>query len=77
VNVAFVRSYWRMAHAASPQNHKIGSIVQRWWAQARTSFFWMFGIAFVLRLTLIILGHTYKFKPYDNGFSFGRVRESI
>ena len=71
MNVAFVRSYWRMAHAASPQNHKIGSIVQRWWAQARTSFFWMFGIAFVLRLTLIILGHTYKFKPYDNGFSFG------
>jgi hypothetical protein len=60
-----------MAHASSPQNHKIGSIVQRWWARARTSFFWMFAIAFALRLALIVLGHTYKFKAYDNGFSFG------
>ena len=42
-----------------------------WWAQARTSFFWVVVIAFVLRLALIVFGHTYKFKTYDNGFSFG------
>lgn len=44
---------------------------RRWWAQARTSFFWVVVIAFVLRLALIVFGHTYKFKTYDNGFSFG------
>jgi 4-amino-4-deoxy-L-arabinose transferase-like glycosyltransferase len=60
-----------MAHVSSPQNQHIGGIFQRRWARARTSFFWMFAIAFALRLALIILGHTYKFKAYDNGFSFG------
>src|SRR6478672_13904545 len=45
--------------------------LQRWWTHARTSFFWMAAIAFLLRLALIIVGHTYKFKAYDNDFSFG------
>ena len=45
--------------------------MQRWWAGARTSLVWMFAIALILRLAIIIAGHTYKFKAYDNGFSFG------
>src|SRR5579863_39232 len=31
----------------------------------------MVGIAFVLRLGLIVIGHTYKFKTIDDNFSFG------
>lgn len=42
-----------------------------WWSQARTSFFWMVVIAFVLRFALITIGHTYRFKNIDNNFSFG------
>jgi 4-amino-4-deoxy-L-arabinose transferase-like glycosyltransferase len=60
-----------MAHASSPETENLAGIVRRWWARARTSFFWMLTIAFLLRLALIVLGHTYKFKAYDNGFSFG------
>jgi len=45
--------------------------LERWWAQARTSFSWMVAVAFLLRLGLILLNHTYKFKPVDNDFSFG------
>ena len=43
----------------------------RWWAAARTSFTWMFVIAFALRLGYILLGHTYKFKTIDDNFGFG------
>jgi 4-amino-4-deoxy-L-arabinose transferase-like glycosyltransferase len=43
----------------------------RWWAAARTSFFWMVLIALALRLGLIVIGHTYKFRTSDNNFSFG------
>ena len=60
-----------MAPPHSPQIQTAGEKVQRWWARARTSFSWMVVIAFVLRLALIIVGHTYKFKVYDNDFSFG------
>jgi 4-amino-4-deoxy-L-arabinose transferase-like glycosyltransferase len=42
-----------------------------WWARARTSFFWMVAIALILRLGLIVIGHTYKFRTNDNNFSFG------
>ena len=45
--------------------------LERWWAQARSSFSWMVAVAFLLRLGLILLNHTYKFKPVDNDFSFG------
>ena len=55
--------------ASSVSNHKTG--LQRWWAQARTSFSWMVAVAFLLRLGLILLNHTYKFKSVDNDFSFG------
>jgi 4-amino-4-deoxy-L-arabinose transferase-like glycosyltransferase len=60
-----------MAQTGSPQIQPLGDIFQRWWARSRTSFSWMVVIAFVLRLALIIVGHTYKFKTFDNDFSFG------
>ena len=43
----------------------------RWWASARTSFFWVVAIGFALRLGYILIAHTYKFKPEDNNFGFG------
>jgi 4-amino-4-deoxy-L-arabinose transferase-like glycosyltransferase len=42
-----------------------------WWSRARTSSFWMFGIAFTLRLAYILNAHTYKVKPDENYFGFG------
>ena len=44
---------------------------RRWWAQARTSYFWMVLIALVLRLGYIVIAHTYNFKTLDDNFSFG------
>jgi 4-amino-4-deoxy-L-arabinose transferase-like glycosyltransferase len=43
----------------------------RWWSAARTSFFWMVFVAFALRVGWIIIAHTYKFKTFDDNFSFG------
>ena len=43
----------------------------RWWRQARTSFFWIVLLALALRLGIIVIGHTYKFKTLDDNFSFG------
>lgn len=57
--------------AASSISSQSVSRIRRWWAQASTSFFWMVAIAFLLRLGIILLNHTYKFKPVDNDFSFG------
>jgi 4-amino-4-deoxy-L-arabinose transferase-like glycosyltransferase len=50
---------------------RILSRYRRWWPKARSSFFWMVLIAFLLRLALILIGHTYKFKTIDDNFSFG------
>src|SRR5215470_6460453 len=65
--------------ASSISNQKGG--LQRWWARARTSFSWMVAFALLLRLGLILLNHTYRFKPVDNDFSFGfemgRIGRSI
>jgi hypothetical protein len=47
------------------------SALHRWWANVRTSLFWMAVIAFALRLAFILIAHTYKFKPDQNDFSFG------
>lgn len=55
--------------ASLASNQKSG--LPRWWAQARSSFSWMVAVALLLRLGLIVLNHTYKFKPVDNDFSFG------
>ena len=41
------------------------------WIRIRTSFFWIFTVALVLRVGWIILGHTYRFKTADNNFGFG------
>lgn len=43
----------------------------RWWTRARTSFFWMVFVAFALRFGWIVVAHTYKFKTFDDNFSFG------
>jgi 4-amino-4-deoxy-L-arabinose transferase-like glycosyltransferase len=42
-----------------------------WWSAVRTSRFWMFAIAFLLRLAYILIAHTYKFKSDQNDFGFG------
>jgi 4-amino-4-deoxy-L-arabinose transferase-like glycosyltransferase len=47
-----------------------GSFIH-WWRQARTSFLWMVMVAFVLRFGWIIVAHTYRFKTFDDNFSFG------
>jgi 4-amino-4-deoxy-L-arabinose transferase-like glycosyltransferase len=59
------------ATTSPPMRVKALSTRGRWWAQARTSFFWMVVIALVLRLALIVIGHTYKFRTSDSDFSFG------
>jgi 4-amino-4-deoxy-L-arabinose transferase-like glycosyltransferase len=43
----------------------------RWWAVARTSFFWMILIALIMRIGTIAIGHTYKFRTSDQNFGFG------
>src|SRR5947209_9112664 len=55
--------------------------LSKWWSTARTSFFWMFFIAFALRVGAIVLLHTYKFRTSDAHFSIGwemgRIGEAI
>lgn len=41
------------------------------WKKVCTSPLWIAGIALLLRVGWIIIGHTYKFKTIDNNFSFG------
>src|SRR6202521_3344112 len=63
---------------------------RRWWAHARTSFFWMVIIAFGVRFGYIVIGHTYRFrsnkqvmavqaneKDFDFGFEMGRIGRSL
>src|SRR5512142_2203003 len=59
-----------MPQVSSPEaQHLTG--VRGWWSRARTSFFWMFAVAFVLRFGYILIAHTYKFKGLEDHFSFG------
>src|SRR5690242_16160318 len=60
-----------MAQASSVEVQNTMALFQRWWARARSSFFWMVLTGFALRLGLILIAHTYKFKAYDHDFSFG------
>src|SRR5579863_7456023 len=46
------------------------SWVERCLENARNPL-WIVLFAFLVRLALILFAHTYKFKAYDNGFSFG------
>ncbi len=41
------------------------------WARIRTSTFWLVLIALLLRVSWIIIGHTYKITTTDNNFGFG------
>jgi 4-amino-4-deoxy-L-arabinose transferase-like glycosyltransferase len=41
------------------------------WAHIRTSPFWIVTIALILRVSWIVLGHTYRFKDTDENFGFG------
>jgi 4-amino-4-deoxy-L-arabinose transferase-like glycosyltransferase len=41
------------------------------WRRIRASLYWLVLVALLLRLSWIIVGHTYKFKATDNNFSFG------
>ena len=41
------------------------------WVRTCSSPFWIFAIAFGLRVSWILIGHTYKFKSTDNSFGFG------
>src|SRR3984957_12689339 len=62
---------------------------RRWWARARTSFFWMVIVAFGVRFGYIVIGHTYTFrsrqvltvpaneKNFDFGFEMGRIGRSL
>jgi 4-amino-4-deoxy-L-arabinose transferase-like glycosyltransferase len=47
------------------------SSVRRTSDRLRVSFPWMVGIAFFLRVSCIIVMHTYKFRVSDQNFSFG------
>ncbi|HLZ41124.1 MAG TPA: glycosyltransferase family 39 protein [Candidatus Sulfotelmatobacter sp.] len=62
-------------------DRKDGSYVLNVWTRTRSSFFWIAGIALLLRIGWIIVGHTYKFKTSDDNFSFGwemgRIAASI
>lgn len=60
-----------MAHGSSIQPQTSSGLPLSRWSGIRTSFFWLFAIALLFRLALIIIGHTYRFKADDNAFGFG------
>jgi hypothetical protein len=60
-----------MADAVKTTPTTSSSTYGRFWIAARTSFFWMVIVAFVLRFGWIVVAHTYKFKTLDDNFSFG------
>jgi hypothetical protein len=51
------------------------------WARLRSSPFWIVSVALVLRISWIVIGHTYKLKSADDNFGFGwemgRIAESL
>jgi 4-amino-4-deoxy-L-arabinose transferase-like glycosyltransferase len=61
---------------APPAKGTLG-LIRHGWHRARTSLPWMVVVAFVFRLGLIVIGHTYRFRPDDNHFSFGWEMGSI
>jgi 4-amino-4-deoxy-L-arabinose transferase-like glycosyltransferase len=60
-----------MADGISSTPATSSSYYSRWWSRARTSFLWMVVVAFALRFGWIVVAHTYKFKTFDDNFSFG------
>jgi len=59
------------AASAFPTTSSGLSAFLRWWTVARNSLFWIVLIAWLFRVGLIVIGHTYRFKNIDNNFSFG------
>ena len=79
-----------MVDATTTPTPAVLSARRRWWASARTSFFWIVLIAFGVRFGYILIGHTYKFrsdkkifaapaseKGFDFGFEMGRIGRSL
>src|SRR6202521_3210037 len=79
-----------MVDAATTPMPALLSPRRRWWANARTSLFWMVIIAFGVRFGYIVIGHTYRFrsnkqvmavqaneKDFDFGFEMGRIGRSL
>ena len=62
--------------AAADRSHGSGPLLDAW-ARLRTSPFWIVTIALLLRITWIVIGHTYRFKTTDGNFSFGWEMGSI
>src|SRR6476646_1092924 len=58
-------------HTILPMTKSDPGAFARWWNKSRTSYFWMVLVAFVLRFGWIIVAHTYKFKTFEDNFSFG------
>jgi 4-amino-4-deoxy-L-arabinose transferase-like glycosyltransferase len=68
----------------SPKPASSGTRFGAWhaaWQRVRTSFPWMVGIAFGLRVLCILVMHTYKVRTTENNFGFGwemgRIAASI
>ena len=57
--------------ATPPERETKRNSFLRWWATARTSFFWILLIAFSVRVATILISHSYKFRTNDDNFSFG------
>lgn len=45
--------------------------LRAWWSRARTSFVWMFVIAFGIRVGIIVVAHTYRMRVAEEHFSVG------
>jgi 4-amino-4-deoxy-L-arabinose transferase-like glycosyltransferase len=58
------------ANSSAQQQESLGAVFSAW-MRIRTSLYWIVLLAVLLRLSWIIVGHTYKFKATDNNFSFG------
>src|SRR5215471_18524737 len=59
-----------MAQVSSPEAQNTGSFLGRW-SGARTSFFWIFSVAFGLRFGYILIARTYQIKGLEDNFAFG------
>jgi hypothetical protein len=58
-----------MAQVSSPEANTASFL--GWWSGARTSFFWMFAVAFALRFGYILIARTYQIKGLEDNFAFG------
>lgn len=56
--------------SAADRESNSGALI-RGWKRIRSSPQWIVGIALLLRIGWLVIGHTYKFKTVDNNFSFG------